>query len=176
MKVLKEERQKIFAAQDEATKGQVDLIAQREVHMKAIDRQFNSAELVPKGIKEQEKKLHTSTGGKAIEQKVIKQIEFLRASLEPIKKKEKLDAIINKQMAAKKEASVGLNPIKTEMKQLQKEIDVVKAQQTAKTESKETFDKQLDDINDKRKTLRDKRDKLFKEKEELRDNYYGSLV
>jgi len=40
--------------------------------MKKIDRTFNTEELVPKGVKEQEKKLHTSSGGKAIEQKVIK--------------------------------------------------------------------------------------------------------
>jgi len=55
-----------------ATKGQADLISQREVLMKKIDRTFNTEELVPKGIKEQDKKLHTSSGGKVLEQKVIK--------------------------------------------------------------------------------------------------------
>jgi hypothetical protein len=52
----------------------------------------------------------------------------------------------------------------------------VKAEQSAKTESKENYDKQLDEINDKRKALREKRDKLFKEKETLRDDYYGALI
>lgn len=52
----------------------------------------------------------------------------------------------------------------------------MKEGQTAKTETKETFDKQLDDINAKRKKLRDDRDKLYKQKEELRDTYYGSLI
>lgn len=78
--------------------------------------------------------------------------------------------------AAKKESGVDLPRIKTEMKQLQGEIDVLKEGQSAKTETKETFDKQLDDINARRKKLRDDRDKLYKQKEELRDTYYGSLI
>jgi hypothetical protein len=52
----------------------------------------------------------------------------------------------------------------------------LKEGQTAKTETKESFDKQLDDINALRKKLRDDRDKLYKQKEELRDAYYGSLI
>lgn len=176
MKVLKEQRGAIYDAQEVATKGQADLISQREILMKKIDRTFNTEELVPKGIKEQDKKLHTSSGGKVLEQKVIKQIEFLKNSVESIKKKEKVDVIINEQNAAKKKAGTGLQPIKAEMKQLQKEIDVIKSQQDAKHESKENFDKQLDEINERRKKLRDSRDKLYKEKEELRDNYYGALV
>jgi len=78
--------------------------------------------------------------------------------------------------AAKKESGVDLPRIKTEMKKLQGEIDVLKEGQSAKTETKETFDKQLDDINARRKKLRDDRDKLYKQKEELRDTYYGSLI
>ena len=81
-------------AQDKATQGQSDLLAQRELLMKKIDRQFNTTELVPKGIKEQEKKLATSSGGKATEAAAIKRIDFLRASLGPIAEKEKLDEII----------------------------------------------------------------------------------
>lgn len=69
-------------------------MAQRELLMKKIDRQFNTAELVPKGIKEQEKKLATSSGGKAVESAAIKRIDFLRASLEHITEKEKLDTTI----------------------------------------------------------------------------------
>jgi len=87
-----------------------------------------------------------------------------------------VDVVINDQNAAKKKAGTGLAAIKNEMKQLQKEIDSIKAQQDAKHESKENFDKQLDEINERRKKLRDTRDKLYKEKEELRDNYYGALI
>jgi hypothetical protein len=65
--------------------------------MKKIDRQFHTTELVPKGIKEQEKKLATSSGGKAAESAAIKRIDFLRASLGPITEKEKLDTTISAQ-------------------------------------------------------------------------------
>ena len=57
--------------------------------------------------------------------------------------------------------------IKKKMKELQDEIDVLKKNQDVKTETKETFDKQLDGINERRKKVRDERDKLFKSKEEL---------
>ena len=62
------------------------------------------------------------------------------------------------------------------MKKLQEEIEVIKSQQNQKTETKESFDKQLDTINERRKKLRDERDKLYKQKEELRDSYYGGLI
>jgi hypothetical protein len=39
---------------------------------------------------------------------------------------------------------------------------VLKKGQDVKTETKETFDKQLDGINEKRKKVRDDRDKFFK--------------
>lgn len=176
MKKLKAERQEIFDAQEKATQGQKDLLDQVDLLKKKIDRQYNTTELVPKGIKEQEKKLATSSGGKAIEAAAIKRIDFLQASLGPIAEKEKLDATIAAQNAAKRAASQGLPAIKKAIGALQAEIDKVKAEQSAKTESKESYDKQLDEINDKRKNLREKRDKLFKEKETLRDDYYGSLI
>ena len=69
--------------------------------------------------------------------------------------------------AAKKKVSVDLPSIKSQMKQLQEEIDVLKKNQDVKTETKETFDKQLDGINERRKKMRDDRDKHFKAKEEL---------
>jgi hypothetical protein len=52
----------------------------------------------------------------------------------------------------------------------------LKVHQTQKTETKESFDKQLDQINEKRKKLRDDKEKLYKQKEELRDQYYGALI
>jgi len=36
--------------------------------MKKIDKVYNTEELVPKGIKEAEKKLNTTSGGKNLEQ------------------------------------------------------------------------------------------------------------
>lgn len=78
--------------------------------------------------------------------------------------------------AAKKKAAVDLPSVKSQMKQLQDEIDVLKKNQDVKTETKETFDKQLDGINERRKKVRDERDKLFKSKEELQNTYYGALI
>lgn len=77
---------------------------------------------------------------------------------------------------AKKNAGTDLPKIKNEMKKLQAEIDELKKGQDVKIETKESFDKQLDAINEKRKKMRDERDKLYKQKEELRDNYYGALI
>jgi chromosome segregation ATPase len=78
--------------------------------------------------------------------------------------------------AAKKKAGVDLPKIKDEMKKLQLEIDDLKKNQDVKMETKESFDKQLDGINERRKKMRDERDKLYKAKEELRDTYYGALI
>jgi hypothetical protein len=43
-------------------------------------------------------------------------------------------------------------------------------------ETKDTFDKSLDLINERRKKLREERDKCYKTKEEMRDDYYGQLI
>lgn len=64
MKELKAERQKIYDAQDEATKDQADLIHERDVLNKKIDRTFNKEEMIAKGIKEAEKKLNTANSSK----------------------------------------------------------------------------------------------------------------
>lgn len=70
MKELKNERQVIFKKIDDALahpKPQKDLIAERDFYMKKIDKVYNTEELVPKGIKEAEKKLNTTSGGKNLE-------------------------------------------------------------------------------------------------------------
>lgn len=144
--------------------------------MKKIDKVYNTEELVPKGIKEAEKKLHTSTGGKNLEQTIIKRIQFLKDSIPHTKEKDKIDEMINVQMKAKKEANVGMPQIKIAMGILQRTIDELKKTGNQQQDERENFDKSLDDINEKRKKLRDTRDKLYKEKEELRDTYYGALI
>lgn len=52
MKKLKSRRQEIYSEQEVATKGQADLIGERDFLMKKIDKVYNTEELVPKGIKE----------------------------------------------------------------------------------------------------------------------------
>ena len=84
--------------------------------------------------------------------------------------------MINVQMKAKKEANVGMPQIKIAMGILQRTIDELKKTGNQQQDERENFDKSLDDINEKRKKLRDTRDKLYKEKEELRDTYYGALI
>jgi hypothetical protein len=71
MKELKKEREVIFKKVDEilaVPKAQKELMERRDFLMKKIDRQYNTEDLVPKGIKEAEKKLNTTSGGKNIEQ------------------------------------------------------------------------------------------------------------
>ena len=93
MSILQNKRKKIYEKQDQASQGQADLIHQRDFLSKKIDSKFNTEDLVPKGIKELEKKLATQVG--AQEKKIIRHIQFLRDSIEPIKEVEKLKKIIN---------------------------------------------------------------------------------
>lgn len=43
-------------------------------------------------------------------------------------------------------------------------------------ENRESIEKELDKINERRKRARDDRDKLYQQKYELKDDYYGSLI
>jgi uncharacterized coiled-coil DUF342 family protein len=132
-----------------------------------IDKFYNTEELVPKGIKEATKTFQTASGNYKKEQEYLRRIEFLKASIPCIQKFKEADDKLKAMAAAKKKVSVDLPDIKKQMKQLQDEIDVLKKNQDVKTETKESFDKQLDGINERRKKMRDERDKLFKSKEEL---------
>ena len=41
---------------------------------------------------------------------------------------------------------------------------------------REDFDKQIDKVKEKRKKDLDERDKLYKQKDALKDSYYGKLI
>jgi len=62
------------------------------------------------------------------------------------------------------------------MKALGAEIDEQKKNQDVKHSNLEDCDKQLNRISEKRKQMWDEKDKLRKEKDELRDEYYGGLI
>lgn len=141
-----------------------------------IDKFYNTEELVPKGIKEATKTFQTSSGNYKKEQEYLRRIEFLKASIPCIQKAKEADDKLRAMNTNKKKASVDLPQIKSEMKKLQDEIDVLKKNQDVKTETKESFEKQLDGINERRKKMREERDKLYKQKEELQNNYYGALI
>ena len=55
-------------------------------------------------------------------------------------------------------------------------MDQQKKARDDKQESRETLEKELDKINERRKRARDDRDKLYKQKYELKDEYYGALI
>jgi hypothetical protein len=59
---LNKMKKKIYNDQDASQENQGDLIKQKEVLMKKIDRKWNTLELVPKGIKEIKKLLETGSG------------------------------------------------------------------------------------------------------------------
>ena len=61
------------------------------MYLKKIDKHFNTEALIPKGIKEAEKKLSTTSAGAKVEREIIQRIEFLKNSVEFIRKKEKID-------------------------------------------------------------------------------------
>ena len=63
--------------------------------MNKIDKAYSTEELVSKAIKEAEKKLHFSAGGKNLEQTILKRIQFLKDSIPHIKEKDKIDEIIS---------------------------------------------------------------------------------
>lgn len=55
-------------------------------------------------------------------------------------------------------------------------MDVQKKARDEKQENRESLEKELDKINERRKRARDERDKLYKQKYELKDEYYGALI
>jgi len=96
--------------------------------------------------------------------------------VEYIEKRDKVTVKIDAIYTQKKELGKPLPKLIGTIKELQAEIEVLKATQTEKLESKETFDKQLDTINEKRKKDRDNRDKFYKSKDELRNTHYSALI
>lgn len=70
----------------------MDLIRKKDALIKKIHQKWNTAELVPKGLKELKKKMETSSGGHKEEAAFIKEEKFLKESLAAIEEKAKIDA------------------------------------------------------------------------------------
>jgi hypothetical protein len=80
-------------------------------------------------------------------------------------------------MNAKKKAAGGeLEPIRKELAKLQGEVDKGREVIEEKIVVREGYDEQLDRLQDKRKKEYDDRDKLFKQKDELKDAHYAALI
>ena len=177
MKQLKAERAVIFDNQQKATENLGQLINDRDYYNSKIDRYFRTVEEVPKGIKQAQKEYQTSSHiTTKMERDHIKRIEFLQNSVEFIHKRDEVNQKIDLANTAKKEAGTGLPQLKKEITKLQAEIEELKKTQNDKLECKESFDKQLDKINEKRKKERDEKDRLYKQKDDLRAVYYQALI
>jgi len=177
MKTLKQERSAIFDSQEKTTENLGSLIHDRDFYSTRIDRFFKTVEEVPKGIKQAKKEYQTSTDCTAQkEREHIKRLEFLESSVEFIKKRDVVNEKINAINGKKKDFGTGLPALKKEINKLQAEIEELKKTQNDKMECKETFDKQLDKINEKRKKERDEKDRFYKQKDDLRAVYYQALI
>lgn len=103
-------------------------------------------------------------------------MKTLKESIPHIEKRDIIDEKIDAQYKLKKEGAKGLPKILQECKTLQAKIDSIKKTQESKTEALTAFDSELNKISDKRKQDWDGKDKLRKQKDELNDEYYGSLI
>jgi len=177
MKTLKQERSAIFDKQEKTTENLGTLIHDRDYFSTRIDRYFKTVEEVPKGIKQAKKEYQTSSNVTAAkEREHIKRLEFLESSVEFIKKRDEVNEKINAINSKKKDFGTGLPALKKEINKLQGEIEELKKTQNDKMECKESFDKQLDKINEKRKKERDEKDRFYKQKDDLRAVYYQALI
>lgn len=107
---------------------------------------------------------------------LIRRKQFIKDSLPYIQEKDAIDAKIKIQNAKRREVGKDLSSIKAEIATTMKEVEEMRKTIEAKSEVREDFDKQLDKINEKRKKERDERDKLYKQKDQLQDAYYGDLI
>ena len=173
---LKKRKAEIHNAQDAAIEGQPELMARRTQLLKKIDPEYNTEELLEKGIRRLGKQLERQVHSSKDEQVLIRRKQFIKESLPYIQELGAIDAKIKIQNAKRKEAGKDLSSIKAEIATNMKEVEEMRKTIEAKSEVREDFDKQLDKINEKRKKERDERDKLYKQKDQLQDAYYSELI
>jgi len=173
---LQKQKKAIYAVQDKigATNGKLQ--AEKELLSKSIDKRVNKAKDIPKAIKECQKELETTSGGLKKEAALIQRMKTLKESIPHIANRDLIEEKIDEQYKQKKEGAKGLPKILQECKTLQAQIDLIKKTQESKTETLTAFDGELNKISEKRKQDWDGKDKLRKQKDELNDEYYGSLI
>jgi uncharacterized coiled-coil DUF342 family protein len=115
---LNKRKKKIYEEMDAAQANNGELTRRRELLNKKIHKQWNTSELVPKGIKEIRKKLETTSGTHNDEARLIKEIKVLQDSLPFIKEKEEIDAQLQNAIRMKKQVSKDLPSIIQEIKKL----------------------------------------------------------
>lgn len=169
-------RKKIYQRQEEVQGNQGELVKHIERLKQSIDPKFNSAELVPKGIKAAQKDLEHGSNDHNGEKKIIAHIKRLQASLEHIHKRDELQAQLDEIKRKKKEISKDLPSLNKELKELNAEVDEYKKLQSNEFETLESMDKEIDKVKSKMTKEINERDKLFKQKEELETEYYSKLI
>lgn len=176
LKQLNKQNNVIKGEQDSVNDDIGKIVKERELLNKKIHRTWNTVELVPKGLKEIRKKLETGSGNFKVEGVLIKDIDFLKASLQYIEQKDVLNEKLNAIYKTKKEATKELPALIKEKKALQAEVDELRKNKEVTETNIDELDRELDKLTEKRKKDSDEIDKLKKQKEELRNDYYSSMI
>lgn len=164
---LKKKKSEIHNAQDAAIEGQPELTARKTQLMKKIDQEYDTEELIAKGLRRLAKQLERQVNSPKDEALLIRRKQFIKDSMPYILEKDAIDAKIKIQNAKRREVGKELSSIKAEIATIVKEVEEMRKTLDAKSEVRENFDTQLDKINEKRKKERDDRDKLYKQKDQL---------
>ena len=134
-------------------------------------------ELLKRGIRDAEKKFFTETNANnKREQEFSRRVQFLKDSEPYIVQKNGFEAKLKEIDDERDKAQEGLPEIKKQLRAINLEIDAMKKIVNVKKETHESFSKELEAINVKRQKARDERDRLFKEKNEIRDKYYTDMI
>ena len=176
LKDVNAQKRKIYNAIDEIEGSKGDLVRKREALVKFINHKYNTVELVPKGLKELKKQFEMSSGGIKVEANYIKEEKKLKESLKYIEEKVVLDEQLTAISKKRKEVSKDLPQLIGESKELAKLLDEEKKDKEVKVETLEGLDKTLDKINEKRKKESEAIDLLKKQRLEVQDTYYGSMI
>lgn len=176
LKDVNTQKRKIYNAIDEIEGSKGDLVRKREALIKSINHKYNTLELVPKGLKELKKQFEMSSGGRKEEANYIKEEKKLKESLKFIEEKVVLDDQLTAMSKKRKEVSKDLPQLIGESKELAKTLDEEKKDKEVKVEKLEDLDKVLDKINEKRKKESDEIEVLKKQRQEVQDTYYGSMI
>ena len=176
MAELKKQRKKIYDEQDAVAAVAAELTSKRDRLSKKIDKDAQKEEQIPKAVKQTQKALETQTLDAKRERELLAKIKFLKASVEYIRERDVVDEQLKEQLDKKKKIGADLPAIKAAIKELSEVVDQQKKARDEKQENRETLEKELDKINERRKRARDDRDKLYKQKYELKDEYYGALI
>ena len=176
MKELQAEKKKIYDEVDKITASLGKLKSDQEALSKKIDPKVQSGTDINKTLKSLQKELETQSSDLKLENAIIKRMSLIKESKPHIEKRDTIKEKIYAINTQTKKSKGPIPKILQELKQLQVEIDEFKKHSESKNELLNEFDKNLERISDKKKQHWDEKDKLRKQKDELNDQYYDSLI